>query len=53
VPRLLRARWPVVVAGERVVWVPGYAVDVALQLAGQRDPQLALAVRHDRPPASD
>jgi tRNA(Ile)-lysidine synthase len=46
VPRLLRARWPVVAAGERVVWVPGYAVDVALQLAGHRDPQLALAVVH-------
>lgn len=44
VPRLLRARWPLVVTGERVVWVPGYAVDVALQLAGRRDPQVALAV---------
>ncbi len=45
VPRSLRSRWPVVASSERVVWLPGYAVDVALQRAGERDPQLALGVR--------
>jgi tRNA(Ile)-lysidine synthase len=46
-PRTLRTRWPVVVTGDRVVWVPGFAVDEELATLGRRDPRLAIAlVRH-------
>ena len=48
-PRALRDRWPVLVAtdptgAQRVVWVPGFAVDAELAAQGAADPQLALAV---------
>lgn len=54
-PRVLRARWPVLVANhpggdQRVVWVPGFAVDAQLAALGRRDPQLALAVVGDAAP---
>ena len=56
-PRVLRARWPVLVATDpsgtqRVVWVPGFAVDAQLAAMGRRDPQLALAVVRAEPPRS-
>ena len=52
-PRTLRARWPVVVAGDRVVWVPGFAVDGELAGLGRRDPRLAIAlIRHPPPERS-
>ncbi|MFO7779828.1 MAG: tRNA lysidine(34) synthetase TilS [Nitriliruptoraceae bacterium] len=43
-PRTLRARWPVVVSADRVVWVPGFAVDGELADLGRRDPKLAIAL---------
>ncbi len=48
-PRVLRARWPVLVAtdpdgAQRVVWVPGFTVDAELAARGRSDPHLALAV---------
>jgi len=50
-PRALRDRWPVVVSGGRVVWVPGFAVDGELADLGRRDPKLAMALV--RSPTSD
>ena len=47
-PRTLRDRWPVVVTGERVVWLPGFAVDGALAAEGRRDPRVALALVRER-----
>lgn len=56
-PRVLRARWPVLVAtdptgSQRVVWVPGFAVDAQLAALGRRDPHLALAVVRTEAPRS-
>lgn len=52
-PRTLRARWPVVVTGDAVVWVPGFAVDAELAGRGRWDPRLAIAlVRHPDAAAS-
>ncbi len=44
VPRLLRGRWPVLVARDRVVWVPGIGVDAAVADAGRRAPEAAIAL---------
>jgi tRNA(Ile)-lysidine synthase len=44
VPRLVRDLLPVVVAGDRVVWVPGLAVDEHARLRGLANPQVHLAV---------
>ncbi len=57
-PRILRSRWPVLVStdppgDQRVVWVPGFAVDAALALEGRRDPQLALALVRAGPTGAD
>jgi tRNA(Ile)-lysidine synthase len=41
-PRPIREVWPVVVSEDRVVWVPGLAVDAELVAAGARDPGLLL-----------
>ncbi len=46
VPRALRDLWPVVARADgHVVWVPGLAVDAALDLAGDADPALQLVLR--------
>ena len=55
VPRVLRARWPVLtvtdaVGGQRVLWVPGFAVDATIAAEGRGDPQLALALVRAEPP---
>lgn len=44
VPRPVRARWPVVVAGDRVVWIPGVAVDADVLAAGRADPAVQLVL---------
>ena len=44
-PRSVRARWPVVAAGERVLWVPGITVDRDVAAAGRADPAVALELR--------
>ena len=44
-PRSVRARWPVLVAGGRVVWVPGVTVDRDVVLAGRAEPAVALELR--------
>jgi len=49
VPRLLRTRWPVLVAGDRVVWVPGVGVDAAVANDGRRVPEAAIALTPNRP----
>jgi tRNA(Ile)-lysidine synthase len=44
-PREIRSRWPLVwqVAGdERLVWIPGIAVDAELLAAGRREPAVAI-----------
>jgi tRNA(Ile)-lysidine synthase len=46
VPRAVRDRWPLVVADDRLVWVPGVAVDAELAAAGRRDPGLQLVLGH-------
>jgi tRNA(Ile)-lysidine synthase len=38
VPRPVRDRWPVVVDGDRVVWVPGLVADAGLVAAGRERP---------------
>jgi tRNA(Ile)-lysidine synthase len=49
VPRPVRSRWPLLVAGERVIWVPGVAVDADVLAAGRAAPavQLVLTPRAD------
>jgi tRNA(Ile)-lysidine synthase len=42
VPRPIRDRWPVVVAGARLVWVPGLVADARLLEDGRRAPGLLL-----------
>lgn len=44
VPRLLRDLLPVVASPDRVVWLPGLAVDTELDRSGRREPVLHLAV---------
>jgi len=44
VPRLLRGRWPVLVARDRVVWVPGIGVDAEVADEGRRAPEAAIAL---------
>lgn len=44
VPRQLRDLLPLVVHGERVLWVPGLAVDEGARRAGQAAPQAHLAL---------
>lgn len=44
-PRSVRARWPVVTAGERVLWVPGVTVDSDAAAAGRAAPAVALELR--------
>ena len=46
VPLAVRDRWPVVAAGDRVVWVPGLVVDRDVLPAGRADP-IALLVVED------
>ncbi len=48
-PRPLRDRWPVVVDGDRVVWVPAIAADAELLAAGRAAPAVQL-VLGPRPP---
>jgi tRNA(Ile)-lysidine synthase len=43
-PRPLRDLVPVVALGERVLWVPGFAVDEEVRQAGRAVPQVHLAV---------
>ena len=46
-PRPARAVWPVLVADDRVVWIPGLAVDAELAARGRTDPALlVVASRH-------
>ena len=47
-PRGLRRRWPVVVDGEEVVWVPGIAADRDVLDDGRRTPAIRLTLRHAR-----
>lgn len=42
VPRAVRPRWPLVAAGERVVWIPGIEVDRHVYDAGRLEPQSLL-----------
>ncbi|MBW3659979.1 MAG: tRNA lysidine(34) synthetase TilS [Actinobacteria bacterium] len=42
VPRLIRDLVPLVAHGDRVLWVPGIAVDAAALAAGRRSPRLLL-----------
>jgi tRNA(Ile)-lysidine synthase len=42
VPRPIRALWPIVTAGDRVVWVPGLAADPQVLEAGRRAPRVLL-----------
>jgi tRNA(Ile)-lysidine synthase len=42
VPRPVRDRWPVVVDGDRVVWVPGLVADAGLLAAGRERPAALL-----------
>jgi tRNA(Ile)-lysidine synthase len=44
-PREIRSRWPLVwqvARDERLVWIPGIAVDAELSAAGRREPALAI-----------
>ncbi|MEX1156586.1 MAG: tRNA lysidine(34) synthetase TilS [Chloroflexota bacterium] len=50
----VRRRWPVVVAGDRVAWIPGYAVDAELSRMARRNPQVVLRMTHTtRCPSAD
>ena len=44
VPLAVRERWPLVVAGERVVWLPGLAADRDVLSDGRADPAALLVV---------
>lgn len=44
VPRPVRSRWPLVVAGDRVLWVPGVAADAEVLAAGRAAPALQLVL---------
>jgi tRNA(Ile)-lysidine synthase len=44
VPLAVRERWPVVAAGERVVWLPGLAADREVLVGGRADPAALLVV---------
>jgi tRNA(Ile)-lysidine synthase len=44
VPLAVRDRWPVVAAGDRVVWVPGLVADRDVLAAGRADPVALLLV---------
>lgn len=44
VPRPIRDRWPLLVAGDRVLWVPGVEVDADVLAAGRAAPALQLVV---------
>lgn len=41
-PVSIRRRWPVVVADDTIVWVPGYAVDADLAVRGRESPHVVL-----------
>ncbi|MBW3665820.1 MAG: tRNA lysidine(34) synthetase TilS [Actinobacteria bacterium] len=47
VPRAVRDLVPVVAIGDRILWVPGIAVDAEAARAGREDPDLHLAVLTD------
>jgi tRNA(Ile)-lysidine synthase len=49
VPRPVRDRWPLVAAGDRVVWLPGVAADAEVLAAGRADPAVQLVVTPTRP----
>jgi tRNA(Ile)-lysidine synthase len=54
VPLAVRQRWPVVAAGDRVVWLPGLAVDRDVLAAGRAEPAVLLVVEdagHRQSPA--
>jgi tRNA(Ile)-lysidine synthase len=44
VPRAVRDRWPLLAAGDRVVWVPGVEVDGEVLTAGRATPALQAVV---------
>jgi tRNA(Ile)-lysidine synthase len=44
VPLAVRQRWPVVAAGDRVVWLPGLAADRDVLAAGRADPAALVTV---------
>lgn len=44
VPRPVRERWPIVVAGDRVVWIPGVAADAEAVRGGRSAPALQLVL---------
>jgi tRNA(Ile)-lysidine synthase len=44
VPRPVRDRWPLLVTGDRVLWVPGVEVDGEVLVAGRAAPALQLTV---------
>ncbi|MEX1177111.1 MAG: tRNA lysidine(34) synthetase TilS [Nitriliruptor sp.] len=44
VPRPVRDRWPLLVGGDRVLWIPGVAVDAEVHAAGRASPALQLAL---------
>jgi tRNA(Ile)-lysidine synthase len=46
VPRPVRDRWPLVVVGDRVLWVPGVAADAQALAAGRAAPGSQLVLRH-------
>ncbi|MFA9444160.1 tRNA lysidine(34) synthetase TilS [Egicoccus sp. AB-alg6-2] len=46
-PRPVRDLWPVVAAGDRVVWVPGIAADVEVVREGRAAPRALLLVQRD------
>jgi tRNA(Ile)-lysidine synthetase-like protein len=50
VPRAMRDLVPVVAIGDRILWVPGIAVDAEAVRAGRADPELHLAVLTDEGP---
>jgi tRNA(Ile)-lysidine synthase len=47
VPRPVRDRWPVVVAADRVVWVPGLVADAEALRAGRAAPALLLVCERE------
>jgi tRNA(Ile)-lysidine synthase len=45
VPLSLRARWPLLAAGDEIVWIPGYGRSAAGQVSGATETVLRIAAR--------
>jgi tRNA(Ile)-lysidine synthase len=45
-PQPVRARWPLVCVGEKIVWVPGYCIDDVFRVKNKSAPVLCLSLKH-------